>query len=51
MRVLIVEDEKNIALEISEFLNKSSYTTELARRKSSAEEKIFVNQYDLFYSI
>lgn len=46
MNVLIIEDEKALALEIDEFLSKQGFTVEHARKKSSAEEKIFVNQYD-----
>ncbi len=46
MNVLIVEDERSLALEIDEFLTKQGYTIEHARKKATAEEKIFVNQYD-----
>jgi len=46
MNVLIVEDEKNLALEIAEFLGHEGYTIEHAWKLSSAAEKIFVNQYD-----
>lgn len=46
MNVLIVEDEISLALEIDEFLTKNGFTVEHARKRSSAEEKIFVNQYD-----
>lgn len=46
MNVLIVEDEKSLALEIDEFLSHEGYTIEHARTKKSAEEKIFVNNYD-----
>ena len=46
MNVLIVEDEKGLALEIDEFLSKEGYIVEHAWKKSSAEEKIFVNNYD-----
>ncbi|MES2419485.1 MAG: response regulator transcription factor [Bacteroidota bacterium] len=46
MNVLIVENEKSLALEIDEFLSKEGYIVEHAWKKSSAEEKIFVNQYD-----
>lgn len=46
MKILIVEDEKTLALEMAEFLGKEGYTTEHAWKKSSAEEKIFVNSYD-----
>lgn len=46
MNVLIVEDEKDLALEINEFLSYEGYIVEHAWKKSSAEEKIFVNNYD-----
>ncbi|MDQ7949739.1 MAG: response regulator transcription factor [Pedobacter sp.] len=46
MNVLIVEDEKALALEINEFLSREGYIVEHAWKKSSAEEKIFVNNYD-----
>lgn len=46
MNVLIIEDEKSLALEIDEFLSREGYLVEHAWKKSSAEEKIFVNNYD-----
>lgn len=46
MNVLIVEDEKSLALEMNEFLSKEGYIVEHAWKKASAEEKIFVNNYD-----
>jgi DNA-binding response OmpR family regulator len=46
MNVLIVEDEKALALEMNEFLSKEGYIVEHAWKKASAEEKIFVNNYD-----
>ena len=46
MRVLIVEDEKSLALEMAEFLGKEGYLIEHAWNIKSAEEKIFVNSYD-----
>ena len=46
MNVLIVEDEKGLALEIDEFLSHEGFTIEHARTKSIAGEKIFVNNYD-----
>lgn len=46
MNVLIVEDEKSLALEIDEFLSREGFTVEHARTRKSAEEKIFVNNYD-----
>lgn len=46
MNILIIEDEKNLALEMDEFLSKEGYTVAHAWKKFSAEEKIFVNNYD-----
>jgi two-component system response regulator ArlR len=46
MNVLIVEDEKGLALEVDEFLSHEGFTVEHARTKKSASEKIFVNNYD-----
>jgi len=46
MNVLIIEDENEIALEIDEFLTKQGFAVEHARKKISAEEKLFVNNYD-----
>jgi DNA-binding response OmpR family regulator len=46
MNVLIIEDEKNLALEMAEFLGKEGFTIEHAWKKKSAEEKLFVNSYD-----
>jgi len=46
MNVLIVEDEKGLALEVDEFLSHEGFTVEHARTKKSAEEKMFVNNYD-----
>lgn len=47
MKVLIIEDEKALALEIASFLGKEGYIIEHAWKKASAEEKIFVNVYDI----
>ncbi len=46
MNVLIVEDEKGLALEMDEFLSHEGFTIEHARTKKTAGEKIFVNNYD-----
>jgi DNA-binding response OmpR family regulator len=46
MNILIVEDERNLALEMADFLGKEGYIIEHAWKKTSAEEKIFVNSYD-----
>ena len=45
MNVLIVEDEKSLALELDEYLSHEGFTVEHARTRKSAEEKIFVNNY------
>jgi DNA-binding response OmpR family regulator len=46
MNVLIVEDEKGLALEVDEFLSHEGFTIEHARTKKSGCEKVFVNNYD-----
>lgn len=46
MNILIVEDEKSLALEVNEFLTHEGFTVEHARTKRSAEEKILANGYD-----
>ncbi len=46
MNLLIVEDEKSLALELSEFLSREGFTVEHARTRLSGEEKISVNNYD-----
>ncbi|MCJ8210187.1 response regulator transcription factor [Mucilaginibacter sp. RS28] len=46
MNVLIVEDEKSLALEIDEYLSREGFTVEHARTCKTAEEKMFVNNYD-----
>src|ERR1700744_2284539 len=46
MNILIVEDEKSLALEVNEFLTHEGFTVEHARTKRSAEEKIISNSYD-----
>lgn len=46
MNVLIVEDERSLALELSEFLGREGFTVEHARTRKSGEEKISVNNYD-----
>lgn len=46
MNVLIVEDQRSLALEINNFLSKEGYIIDHARKKASAEEKIVVNNYD-----
>ncbi len=46
MNLLLIEDEKGLALELIDFLGTEGYRVDYARNKSSAEEKIFVNNYD-----
>jgi DNA-binding response OmpR family regulator len=46
MNVLIVEDEKSLAEEISVFLKKEGYVCEVSNTGKDASEKIFVNPYD-----
>jgi len=46
MNILIVEDEKSLALEMDEFLSHEGFTVEHARTKKSGSEKILVNNYD-----
>ena len=46
MNILIVEDEKNLAAEMAEYLNKENYLCEIALTGQDASEKIAVNLYD-----
>lgn len=46
MKLLIVEDEKGLALEMADFLGKEGYLIEHAWKWATASEKIFVNSYD-----
>lgn len=46
MNLLIVEDEKNLALEISSYLKKENFLCEIASTGREASEKIAVNLYD-----
>jgi DNA-binding response OmpR family regulator len=46
MNILIVEDEKSLALEVNEFLTNEGFTVEHARTKRSAEEKILSTSFD-----
>jgi DNA-binding response OmpR family regulator len=46
MNVLIVEDEKNLAQEISDFLRNEGFLCEMATTGTEASEKIAVNLYD-----
>ena len=46
MRILIVEDEKSLASEIKEFLEKEEYNCDQAFTGSEASELIAINPYD-----
>ncbi|MBW6479960.1 MAG: response regulator transcription factor [Bacteroidales bacterium] len=46
MNILIVEDEKNLAAEMAEYLIKENYLCEIALTGQDASEKIAVNLYD-----
>jgi DNA-binding response OmpR family regulator len=46
MNVLIVEDEKSLAVEIAEFLKSENFLCDLAYTGMDASEKIAVNLYD-----
>lgn len=46
MNVLIVEDEKSLAIEVAAFLEKEYYLVEMAHTGLEASEKIAVNLYD-----
>src|SRR5665213_3359477 len=46
MKVLIVEDEVDFALEMESFLTKEGYQCEVAHTGLAASEKIFVSGYD-----
>lgn len=46
MRILIVEDEKGLAIEIKHFLENEHYNCDLAPNKKEASENIGTNPYD-----
>lgn len=46
MRILIVEDEKSLASEIKQFLEKEEYNCDIAHTGNDASELIAVNPYD-----
>lgn len=46
MRILIVEDEKNLANEIALFLNQEQYKCDIANTGTEASELLAVNPYD-----
>jgi DNA-binding response OmpR family regulator len=47
MKVLIVEDEIDLLITISNYLNKESYTCELAENFQKASQKIAIYEYDI----
>jgi DNA-binding response OmpR family regulator len=47
MKILIVEDEKELVDDLNEFLDDQGYIIEVAPTTSVAIEKIFVYQYDI----
>ena len=47
MKILIVEDEIELRIVISNFLSKEGYLCELAENFRKAEEKLAVNEYDI----
>ena len=47
MKILIVEDEKELVDDLNEFLDDQGYIIEVAPTTSVAREKIFVYQYDI----
>jgi DNA-binding response OmpR family regulator len=49
MNILIVEDERALALEMADFLGKEGYVIEHAWKYASASEKIFINTYDFIF--
>lgn len=46
MNILIVEDEKNLAVEIASYLERENFLCEIASTGAEASEKIAVNLYD-----
>jgi len=46
MNVLIVEDEKSLAKEMTSFLKNEGYICDVAHTGKEASEKVFVNPYD-----
>ncbi len=47
MRILVVEDEEQIAEAVAETLRDEAYAVDLARRGDTADELMAVNRYDL----
>ena len=46
MKILLIEDEKDLARSIVEFIGKETYLIDTAYRYSDADEKISLNDYD-----
>lgn len=46
MKILIVEDERELAKSIVQYLRQESYVVEVAYTASEAEEKVSVHEYD-----
>lgn len=46
MKILLVEDEKEIAKSILEFIARESYLVDMVFNVSDAEEKLNLNTYD-----
>lgn len=47
MKILLVEDEKDLLIAISNYLTRENYICELADTFKKAEEKIGIYDYDL----
>ena len=47
MKILIIEDETDLLIGISNFLTKQNYICELADTFRLAEDKLLVNEYDI----
>lgn len=46
MKILLIEDEKELAKSIVEFLGKENYTIDISHKFSDADEKISLYEYD-----
>ncbi|NMC60892.1 MAG: response regulator transcription factor, partial [Candidatus Methanofastidiosa archaeon] len=47
MKILIIEDEVELLVAISNFLTKENYICELAENYAKADEKIAIYEYDI----
>ncbi|MFN8239331.1 MAG: response regulator transcription factor [Bacteroidales bacterium] len=47
MKILIIEDEVELLVSISNFLTKETYVCELAESYSKADDKLAINEYDI----